>query len=1441
MSSADRPDRAERALLAAGTGTYASADYQALDKVPHALREVVATLKGLGFTTVIRPPGYRVNPKMKSLQADVEKAAAAAPVVVVYYTGHGAQPSGGTYYLVSQQSQPAALRATALAARDLLELLTLHDDMGDALPDDQQPTVLIILDCCFSGAAGMAVIEDMLRGIGNPSTWVISSASPLEYAQQGLFARAFCDALRRPTTGPSQRFVHPLTIVDAVNDVLSQEQQKALLFQPAAGAAHIPPFFPSFSYQPGLAGMTVADQHHWLSRVRGGPDETTAGFYLTGDTGRLRAAEDLSSWMTDPGPKRLAVVTGSPGSGKSALLALPVLLTEQSQRRDLLRAAAPGSLIEYTASLLPAEIPVTAIHARGLNTDQTAGAIALALGQEASTASGLLEVLDATPQQDEQVVVVDAVDEARSPSTLLGGLLVPLSRQPGIRVVIGARRHVLAGAGKTHTTIDLDASRYRDPGALTDYIHRLLIAAAERNVTTCYQSGSGTAGADPGLATVVAEAIAQRATAREGAESFLIGRLLALSVRGRPEPVDVTSPDWQSDLPATLAEAFDEDLARLGNAQPLARALLEALAWAKGPGLPWETIWVPVARALAERGGIPSTPSITNEGVRWLLDKAGAYVVEDVGPGLRSVFRPFHDLLAAHLRDEPSSEQTGADSAAERSWEQRRRRTEKAIIDALLATVPADGQTRPLWASAHPYLRTYLAQHAAAAGPDTLAALVQDMDFLAVADPVTLSPLLWPAVPELRDTARIYRRARPLVGGDVQANAAYLQEASRALTGTAAAPEGTRTRPLYRTHFASVRRDDSLLTFAGHADRVFSVAFGTTADGRLLLASGDYAGTVRLWDPVTGTPMAEPLTGDTGPVHSVAFGTTPDGHLLLACGSGDEGNAGTAQLWDPVTGTPMAEPLTDHTGPVISVALGTAPDGRLLLASGENWTVRLWDPVTGALIAGPLTCDTSVVAFGTTADGHLLLASGGQDVTVLWDPVTGTLTAEPFTGDTGQVDSVAFGTTPDGRLVLASGSGDATVRLWDPDTGTPTAETFTVDYVWVDSVAFGTTADGRLLLASGSNDATVRLWDPVTGTPMTEPFTGHTDWVNSVAFGTTADGRLLLASGSNDATVRLWDPVTPAPTAKPPTGHTGPVNSVAFGTAADGRLLLASGGEDQRVRLWDPVTGTPMTEPLTGHTGPVNSVTFGTAADGRLLLASGGEDQTVRLWDPVTGTPMTEPLTGHTDGVNSVAFGTAADGRLLLASGGQDTTVLWDPVTPAPTAEPFTGDKYNTGWVDSLAFGTTADGRLLLASGCGEVSTVRLWDPVTGTLMAESLEDIDWVSAVAFGATTDGRLLLAAGGQDATVLWDLVSPTAEPLIGHTGPVRSVAFGTTADGHLLLASGGDDRVVRLWDLTSKVCVAIVRRRSRVRSVAIIGPLLAIGDDEGVCVIEPRLAA
>lgn len=67
-------------------------------------------------------------------------------------------------------------------------------------------------------------------------------------------------------------------------------------------------------------------------------------------------------------------------------------------------------------------------------------------------------------------------------------------------------------------------------------------------------------------------------------------------------------------------------------------------------------------------------------------------------------------------------------------------------------------------------------------------------------------------------------------------------------------------------------------------------------------------------------------------------------------------------------------------------------------------------------------------------------------------------------------------------------------------------------------------------------------------------------------------------------------------------------------------------------------------------------------------------------------------------------------------------------------------------------------------------------------------------------------------------------------------MRSVAFSTTADGHLLLASGGDARVIRLLDLASGKYSANLGRRSRIWSIAVRWPLLAIGEDEGLYVVD-----
>ncbi|HEX2299150.1 MAG TPA: pentapeptide repeat-containing protein, partial [Pseudonocardiaceae bacterium] len=81
---------------------------------------------------------------------------------------------------------------------------------------------------------------------------------------------------------------------------------------------------------------------------------------------------------------------------------------------------------------------------------------------------------------------------------------------------------------------------------------------------------------------------------------------------------------------------------------------------------------------------------------------------------------------------------------------------------------------------------------------------------------------------------------------------------------------------------------------------------------------------------------AEAQLGAASPVHAVA---TMRGSIL-ATGHED----GTIRIWDPATGTPLRT-LRGHTGLVLALAAG--PDGHWLASAGENDTIRIWDPATG--------------------------------------------------------------------------------------------------------------------------------------------------------------------------------------------------------------------------------------------------------------------------------------------------------------------------------------------------------------------------------------------------------------------------------------------------------------------------------------------------------------
>ena len=202
--------------------------------------------------------------------------------------------------------------------------------------------------------------------------------------------------------------------------------------------------FPNPRYDPGAPEQVV---EHLLQAARGGAGPDERSWF----TGRTTEVDQVVAWVRSGRPG-IHVVTGSAGTGKTAIAGRVVSLSNPAERDRLL---AEGQALGHAD---PGERSVAAhVHARGLTADRAADSIAdqlvragvLTAQPDRRNAAELVGQVQRAVGQGAAapVIVVDGLDEARGQAFAIAAEL--LLRLAPYAVVIVATRELLGVARPT--------------------------------------------------------------------------------------------------------------------------------------------------------------------------------------------------------------------------------------------------------------------------------------------------------------------------------------------------------------------------------------------------------------------------------------------------------------------------------------------------------------------------------------------------------------------------------------------------------------------------------------------------------------------------------------------------------------------------------------------------------------------------------------------------------------------------------------------------------------------------------------------------------------------------------------------------------------------------------------------------------------------------------
>ena len=560
----------------------------------------------------------------------------------MYVTGHGHRDAFGRHWIVLRDTEEHQPLWSALSTSDLVEWLGYTDVRY----------LLLLLDTCYAGAVTR---HPQVHPSRTRTDWIgLASVDEHQPARVGALTKAIADYLEdlkgevgEKHAGRAVRYLTADTFVKEMYNRLSGQNLTVLFSWPPSQAEHH--CLPNPHYRP-LSADVVAESRrdlaaHWNPRSRGVTDAVDAGWLFSG---RERLMTQIIA-ATD-GPPMRYLVTGGVGTGKSAILARLVTLSDPPfvhEWRDKVNEIPPEQKPRLGA--VDAAVLATGLTSYGLLARICA---VLKVPRTASVdVSDVRELiadwhawLAARPQP--VTIVIDALDEASNPSEMIRLLAdLDLPRRRRIRLIVGVRSvrdddAATPDGGAAETLADDAATRLNAERIAVDeppyWVDRDVVEYAERVLTA--EAGSPYSQADTAVTTAVAEKIGQFALHE-----------IDLTRAGERSVVDPADPAWHAVLERGVTGIFHKDLYRIDHEADRRRALdlLRALAYGRGRGLPWGDIWPAVANAVAD---LPDKAGYADEDIVWLLrHRIGGYLIADSADGT-TVYRLFHDALRKSLR-----------------------------------------------------------------------------------------------------------------------------------------------------------------------------------------------------------------------------------------------------------------------------------------------------------------------------------------------------------------------------------------------------------------------------------------------------------------------------------------------------------------------------------------------------------------------------------------------------------------------------------------------------------------------------------------------------------------------------------------------------------------------------------------------------------------------